>query len=209
MTLKSFVKSNWSARHEENFQGHEPSPECKQAVRELIVHGLADPESKIRVVSAYVVSTIAMDDFPEDWPNLFDILLTYLKSKDANSVHGALRVMLEMVRHTVSVNQLPQIGPLLLPELFNILTNDSVYSFRTRGRAAYIFRKLLHMSSIMRDENKPIVDQLLMPILYDWMQAFHTILNHYVQDDPQKQVEEYGLKSEVIGVNAVLRTEEG
>lgn len=95
-------------------------------VREVIVNGLADPESKIRVVSAYVVSKIAHDDFPEDWPNLLDILIVYLKSNSADSVHGAMRVLLEMVKKDISIQQLPQVGPVLLPELYRILTSDNV-----------------------------------------------------------------------------------
>lgn len=99
-------------------------------MREVIVNGLADPESKIRVVSAYVVSKIAHDDFPEDWPNLLDILIAYLKSNSADSVHGAMRVLLEMVKKDISIQQLPQVGPVLLPELFRILTSDSVSYYK-------------------------------------------------------------------------------
>lgn len=95
-------------------------------MREIIVQGLADPESKIRVVSAYVVSKIAHDDFPEDWPNLLDIILSYLKANSADSVHGAMRVLLEMVKRDISIQQLPQIGPVLVPELYRIMTSDNV-----------------------------------------------------------------------------------
>jgi hypothetical protein len=77
-------------------------------------------------VSAYVVSKIAHDDFPEDWPNLFDILLSYLKSSNSDSVHGAMHVLLEMVKKDISIQQLPQIGPVLIPEMYRILTSDSV-----------------------------------------------------------------------------------
>lgn len=101
-------------------------------MREIIVTGLADPESKIRVVSAYVVSKIAHDDFPEDWPNLFDILLSYLKASNKDSVHGAMHVLLEMVKKDISIQQLPQVGPVLIPEMFRILTSDSVSGYSPR-----------------------------------------------------------------------------
>ncbi|KAI8368240.1 armadillo-type protein [Radiomyces spectabilis] len=168
------------------------------AVREIIVNGLADNESKIRVVSAYVVSNIAHDDFPEDWPNLFDILLSFLKSNSANSVHGAMRVLSEMAKKDISIQQLPQVGPLLLPELFNILTSDNVYSFRTRGRAVNIFSSLVQMLSTLREENPALAEQFIAPVIPQWMQAFTTILNHHVQNDPERATEEYGLKMEVV-----------
>ncbi|KAI8336598.1 armadillo-type protein [Chlamydoabsidia padenii] len=167
-------------------------------VREVIVNGLADPESKIRVVSAYVVSKIAHDDFPEDWPNLLDILIVYLKSNSADSVHGAMRVLLEMVKKDISIQQLPQVGPVLLPELYRILTSENIYSFRTRGRAVNIFSSCVEMLSTLREENPTLADQFVGPIIPQWLEAFKAILSHHVQDDAEKLTEEYGLKMDVV-----------
>ncbi|KAG1068355.1 hypothetical protein G6F42_026387 [Rhizopus arrhizus] len=50
VTLKSFVTTHWSGKNDDKFVGPEASPESKAAVREIIVTGLADPESKIRVI---------------------------------------------------------------------------------------------------------------------------------------------------------------
>ncbi|ORX54369.1 ARM repeat-containing protein [Hesseltinella vesiculosa] len=197
LTLKSYIDTHWSSKHDK-FVGPELSEQSKSIVREVIVTGLADPESKIRVVSAYVVSKIATDDFPEDWPNLLDILFSYLKSNNADSVHGAMRVLLEMVKKDISIQQLPQIGPVLVPELFTILTSDNVYSFRTRGRAVTIFSSCIEMLSALREENPTLADQMVGPIIPQWLQAFGTILNHHVQDNAEKATEEYGLKIDVI-----------
>ncbi|ORZ19612.1 armadillo-type protein [Absidia repens] len=197
LTLKTYVTTHWSPKDDEKFVGPEPLKN-KNIVREVIVSGLADPESKIRVVSAYVVSKIAHDDFPEDWPNLLDILIAYLKSNSADSVHGAMRVLLEMVKKDISIQQLPQVGPVLLPELFRILTSDNVYSFRTRGRAVNIFSSCVEMLSTLREENPTLADQFVGPIIPQWLQAFTTILSHHVQDNAEKLTEEYGLKMEVV-----------
>ncbi|KAI8076801.1 armadillo-type protein [Halteromyces radiatus] len=167
-------------------------------VREVIVNGLADSESKIRVVSAYVVSKIAHDDFPEDWPNLLDILIAYLKSNSADSVHGAMRVLLEMVKQDISVQQLPQVGPVLLPELYRILTSDNIYSFRTRGRAVNIFSSCVEMLSTLREENPTLAEQYVGPLIPQWLEAFNSILSHHVQDNAEKATEEYGLKMDVV-----------
>ena len=42
---------------------------------------------------AYAVSAIAHWDWPEAWPDLFDILMQALTSGDPNAVHGAMRVL--------------------------------------------------------------------------------------------------------------------
>ncbi|KAI7871897.1 armadillo-type protein [Spinellus fusiger] len=198
ISLKTYVTTRWSPKDDEAWVGMEPPQETKKAVREIIVTGLADSESKIRVVCAYVVSKIAHEDFPEDWPHLLDILLSYLKSNSADSVHGAMRVLLEMVKKDISIQQLPQIGPVLIPELYTILTSDTVYSFRTRGRAVNIFRSCVQMLSTLREENPTLANQCVAPVIPQWMQAFGIVLNHHVQNDPLKATEEYGLKMEVV-----------
>lgn len=60
---------------------------------------------------------------------MFDILLSYLKANSTDSVHGAMHVLLEMVKKDISIQQLPQIGPVLIPEMFRILTSDSVSEY--------------------------------------------------------------------------------
>ncbi|KAI9307964.1 armadillo-type protein [Cunninghamella echinulata] len=207
LTLKTYVTTHWSPKHDDKFIGPEPPVENKKLVREIIVNGLADPESKIRVVSAYVVSKIANDDFPEDWPNLLDILFSYLKSNNADSVHGAMRVLLEMVKKDISIQQLPQVGPVLIPELFTILTSDSVYSFRTRGRAVNIFSSCVEMLATLREENPTLAVQFIEPIIQQWLQAFNTILSHHVQDNEEKANEEYGLKMDVVKSICILSSE--
>ncbi|KAI9258508.1 armadillo-type protein [Sporodiniella umbellata] len=166
-----------------------------------------DPESKIRVVSAYVVSKIAHDDFPEDWPNLFDVLLNYLKGDNADGVHGAMHVLLEMVKKDISIQQLPQVGPVLIPEMFRILTSDEAYSFSTRGRAVDVFTSCVEMLSTLRAENPTLADQFIAPIIPQWLEAYVVILNHHVQDDPKRATEEYGLKMKVVKCVCTISSE--
>jgi len=45
---------------------------------------------------AYAVSAIAAWDWPEAWPDLFQILMHALTSGDTNAVHGAMRVLAGM-----------------------------------------------------------------------------------------------------------------
>ena len=58
------------------------------------------------------------------------------------------------------------------------------------------------MLDTLRDDNPEAADQFIAPLLPQWMQAFHTILAHHVQDDAKKATEEYGLKMEVVRVSS-------
>lgn len=55
--------------------------------------GLKESVSKLRSSVAYAISAIAHWDWPEQWPQLFDILMESLKSGNSNAVHGAMRAL--------------------------------------------------------------------------------------------------------------------
>lgn len=54
-----------------------------------------------------------------------------------------MHVLLEMVKKDISIQQLPQIGPVLIPEMFRILTSDSV----SRGAIAVIIFMCIDMDA--------------------------------------------------------------
>lgn len=67
--------------------------QAKVAIRELLPSGLRESISKVRSSVAYAVSAIAHWDWPEAWPELFNLLMEMLVSGDVNAVHGAMRVL--------------------------------------------------------------------------------------------------------------------
>lgn len=74
--------------------GQVASPlQAKIVIRELLPNGLRESISKVRSSVAYAVSAIAHWDWPEAWPQLFNLLMEMLVSGDVNAVHGAMRVL--------------------------------------------------------------------------------------------------------------------
>ena len=55
--------------------------------------GLKEPSSKVRSTVAYAISAIAHWDWPEAWPQLFQILMEALTSGNVEAMHGAMRVL--------------------------------------------------------------------------------------------------------------------
>jgi len=197
VTLKQYIETHWSCKNDK-FVGPEPPEEVKQTVRDLLLRGLTDPDTKIRVANAYAVSKVAHNDWPEDWPNLFVVLMDLIKSNNANDVHGAMRVLTELVSNDITVEQFPQIAPVLCPQLLAILTDDTHYSLRTRGRAVSIFRNCLEMVFMIKEEHAHAAEQFLTPIMPQWYEVFLAILKHQTQGDEERRLEEYGLKLEVV-----------
>ena len=54
---------------------------------------MTESDSRVRATIAYVISSIASWDWPDDWPELFDILMSALASSDTDAVHGSMRVL--------------------------------------------------------------------------------------------------------------------
>lgn len=67
--------------------------QSKAEIRKILPLGLNESISKVRSSVAYAVSAIAHWDWPEAWPDLFQILMHALTSGDTNAVHGAMRVL--------------------------------------------------------------------------------------------------------------------
>ncbi|XP_016402420.1 importin-9-like, partial [Sinocyclocheilus rhinocerous] len=61
-----------------------------------------------------------------------------LASGDVNAVHGAMRVLTEFTREVTDI-QMPDVAPVILPQMYKIFTMAEVYSIRTRSRAVEIF----------------------------------------------------------------------
>ncbi|KAF9145048.1 hypothetical protein BG015_012018 [Linnemannia schmuckeri] len=190
--LKSYIDQQWSPKSPK-FRGPEPSPEIKTVVRVQILTGLSDPANRIRASCAFVVSKIAHLDWPDSWPELFDVLLGHLKTGSADEVHGSMRVLAEFVSKDITHVQLPRIVPVLFPELLRILVSEQA------GRHYMLYHlSAVDMLYMMKEEHPEAVKEYLSPIFSQWNDAFITILNKRTTDDPEIEVAEWGLKVDII-----------
>lgn len=129
--------------------------QAKAAIRNILPIGLKETISKVRSSVAYAVSAIAHWDWPEQWPQLFDILMEALTSGSQEAVHGAMRVLTGKILQRpagcqvklckiqdfiklftefcseVTDNQMPQVAPVILPEMYKIFTQDQVGKARS------------------------------------------------------------------------------
>uniref|UniRef100_A0A2K5IFB6 Importin N-terminal domain-containing protein n=1 Tax=Colobus angolensis palliatus TaxID=336983 RepID=A0A2K5IFB6_COLAP len=153
--LKQYVETHWCAQSEK-FRPPETTERAKIVIRELLPNGLRESISKVRSSVAYAVSAIAHWDWPEAWPQLFNLLMEMLVSGDLNAVHGAMRVLTEFTRE-VTDTQMPLVAPVILPEMYKIFTMAEVYGIRTRSRAVEIFTTCAHMICNMEELEKEVL----------------------------------------------------
>jgi hypothetical protein len=100
--------------------------QIKTEIRETVVRGLSDPIRKIRSLSAAACSLIAHCDWPDEYPELLDHLITILGTDNVDGIHGSMQVMAEFVRSDVTEDQILPILRQLLPVLMNILGDPLV-----------------------------------------------------------------------------------
>jgi len=198
LILKQYVECHWCSVQEEKFKPPEVTIEAKAYIRNNLPNGLKDDSSKIRTSVAYAISRIASYDWPDNWPELFTLLMEALHSMNANVIHGAMRVFTEFAGE-VSDLQIPHIAPIILPEMLKIFTHPEIYGIRTSSRAASIFSTIAGLIGLMKEFYKGVDKQNLQPYLPDFLTACCQQLA--VADGPTSDC---GFKMEILKALEVL-----
>ncbi|NP_001087649.1 importin 9 L homeolog [Xenopus laevis] len=197
--LKQYVENHWYSLSEK-FRLPETTERAKTAIRQLLPTGLRESISKVRSSVAYAVSAIAHWDWPEAWPQLFNLLMEMLVSGEVNAVHGAMRVLTEFTRE-VTDTQMPLVAPVILPEMYKIFTMSEVYGIRTRSRAVEIFTTCAHVIYTMEELEKGVAHALIFPVVQQFTEAFVQALQM-----PDGPTSDSGLKMEVLkAVTALVK----
>lgn len=139
--FKQYIEIHWS-QNSEKFKEPEMNENVKARIKQILPAGLADQSSKIRSIVAYSVATIAHWDWPEQWSELFGILLSSLSAEniDINAVHGTLETLTEIVQEVTDL-QLPQIAPAIIPQLYKIFIDPNRYPINLRTKYSYSLKK--------------------------------------------------------------------
>lgn len=125
LTLRRYIPRHWSPFFEQ-FEGNAPPVEIKAQVRELLFAGLGDPSRKIRFSCAYTTAELAHSDWPDEYPQLMDLLLGALNGGSPEQVDGALRVLTDFVKADLTEDQLLPTAQQMLPQLLTILKSPEV-----------------------------------------------------------------------------------
>lgn len=150
--FKQYVETHWN-KNSEKFKEPEINDEVKCQIKLILPTGLADESSKIRLIVAYSVATIAHWDWPELWPELFGLLLSALNAEhgiDLNAVHGALETLTDIVQEVTDI-QMPQVAPAIIPQMYKIFIDPSSYSIALRKMSLEIFTSLVLVISEMSE----------------------------------------------------------
>ncbi|TFY66382.1 hypothetical protein EVG20_g4698, partial [Dentipellis fragilis] len=174
---------HWSPFFQQ-FKGNAPPVEVKSQIRNVVFQGLSDPIRKIRSLCAHTLSTIAMSDWPDEYPDLLTSLLGLLSSGSPDSVHGAMQVFTEFIRTELTEDQILPILRELLPVLLSILGANEQHTPLTRSRTIAVFRQCVEALYMVKDLHPQAVKEASASVLPVWLDAFKVLLDL----DPRQDV---------------------
>lgn len=177
LTLKAFILAAWSPQFEE-FDGQVlVADEAKSHVRAALLDlATSDTtERKIQNAASYVVSKIASSDFPGDWPELLPHLLHLIPEARDASLHGALKVLAELVEDGLNEEQFFQVAKDLVNVLFVVAGNEAQKK-ELRALAVSVFRGCFDTLEMVMEDHKAAVKAFAEEVLNMWMPLFLSIL---------------------------------
>ena len=179
LQLKQYVSATWSPAFEEDFKGTVSLSDAAKASLRHSVFVLATNDSvagaidhKVNTAAASVASKIANVDFPDSWPDLLPNLLQLITGSGADiQVHGALRVLSELVDSGFSEDQFFAVARDLVSGLQSVATNKQ-RNPTVRAMAMNVFRACFDMLEMVMEDHKVEVKGFLDESLQSWMPFF-------------------------------------
>jgi hypothetical protein len=194
LALKQFVVSCWSNQFDE-FKGSQEEQslvgeDVKQRIREPLLE-LATSETldrKVKAAASYVVSKIASSDFPELWPDLLQRLLHVIPNGSEGQLHGALKVLAELVDESFGEDQFFRSAKDLVKVVFDVATTEGRKP-TLRALAVSVFRGCFDILESVMEEHKTEVKAFAEEILTQWTPFFIEVMKTKLPNPPTEQEE--------------------
>lgn len=191
--LRTFIVSVWSP-HLDEFRGQVLINDANKTQIRCILLELcttADiPERKVKSSASYAVSKIASADFPDQWPELLPSLLQILNdpASSAGAVHGALKVLHDLVDTGFNEEQFFNVARDLVSTLFHVATSESRKPI-LRALAVSVFRSCFDTLEMVLEQHKAAVKEFMDEVLGGWSPFFTSTLKAPLPQAPTEQEE--------------------
>jgi hypothetical protein len=126
-------------------------------------------------ITSYAVGKIAIHDFPEQWPNLLPTILHIIPSGTDAQLHGALRVLGDLVDETLSEDQFFSMARDIAKSLTEVALNESRKPM-LRALAISVFRSCFDLMNMVKDDHSKEVKAFAEELLAQWNPFFVNVL---------------------------------
>ncbi|KAI1310434.1 armadillo-type protein [Xylaria venustula] len=172
VTLRRFIENNWSGENDDG-PTIPIADNVKDQIRPLVLD-LAlnfDGDRKIKTAASSVVGKIANVDWPEQWPILLPTLLNMIPAGNDNQIHGALKVLSDLVEESLSDDQFFSMAQDIIKVVYDVAINGSRKS-TLRALAVSIFRGCFDLMDTVKDEHHKEVSAFADEALKGWFPFF-------------------------------------
>ncbi|KAJ8133534.1 hypothetical protein O1611_g96 [Lasiodiplodia mahajangana] len=189
-SLRRFIENNWSGENDEG-----PvvpiADSVKDQIRPLVLD-LAlnfDGDRKIKTAASFVVGKIANVDWPEQWPVLLPTLLNTIPTGSDNQLHGALKVLSDLVEESLSDDQFFSMAQDIVKVVYDAAINESRKP-ALRALAVSVFRGCFDLMDTVKDEHPKEVSAFAEEALKGWFPFCLEILKLQLPErDPQSNTQ--------------------
>ncbi|KAI0555272.1 armadillo-type protein [Xylaria curta] len=175
-TLRRFIESNWSGENDEG-----PvipiADNVKDQIRPLVLDLALNFEGdrKIKTAASFVVGKIANVDWPEQWPTLLPTLLSMIPTGSENQLHGALKVLSDLVEESLSDDQFFSMAQDIVKVVYDAAINEGRKPV-LRALAVSVFRGCFDLMDTVKDEHPKEVSAFAEEALKGWFPVCLEIL---------------------------------
>lgn len=188
--LKTFVQACWSPQFDE-FNGQlyaddGRKAQIRQSLLNLALSG--NDERKVKSAASLVVSKIATADFPDEWPDLLPTILNVVATGTDGQLHGALKVLGELVDDCFNETQFFDVARDLVKAVYAVATNQSRKA-TLRALAVSVFRSCFDTLEMVMEDHKAAVKGFAEETLGGWIPFFISTLRASLPPAPSDEEE--------------------
>lgn len=177
LVLKTYVQTCWSPQFDEFggqlFADDGKKSQIRQSLLDLALGGR--DERKIVSAASLVVSKIATADFPDEWPDLLPTVLRVVASGSDAQLHGALKVLAELVDDCFSEEQFFNVATNLVNVVYDVAVNENRKA-TLRALAISVFRSTFDTLEMVMENHKAEVKAFVEQTLFKWIPFFAAAL---------------------------------
>ena len=166
-----------------NGNGGAPRPQIvipedvKQQLRiQLLELATRDENDRlVKTAVSFVVGKIAAVDYPDRWPDLLDTLLAVIRAGTDVQLHGALRVLGDLVDDGLSETQFFAAARGIVEVLYQVAVSGDRKPL-LRALAVSVFRSSFDLMDMVKDEHLKEVKAFANEALQGWLPFFHDVM---------------------------------
>ncbi|KAL2018215.1 hypothetical protein VTK56DRAFT_1122 [Thermocarpiscus australiensis] len=174
--LRKFVEKNWAP--DGSGAPHVPIPDStKEQLRNVILELVLSPEGerKVKVAASYVVSKIAIADFPDQWPTLLPSVLGIMPAGTDAQLHGALRTLQDIVEESLTDEQFFGLARDIIKACYDVALNENRKQ-NHRSLAVLVFRSCFDLMDIVKEDHKKEVRTFAEEVLSGWLPFLEQVI---------------------------------